>query len=183
MYRLTTREIATAALFTALLAVSSFAAVPVGSVPFTLQTYVVLLVGLVLGPRLGLLSTLSYLMLGLVAPVYSGGTSGLAALLGPTGGYLWGFLPAAVVAGTVARHRRRGLAGLSIAAAAGLLPVYLVGVPWLAFQLDLGPAAAVTAGIVPFVWIDLIKAVAAALTARTLVNLPLGLPGVSSPDR
>ena len=62
-------------------------------------------------------------------------------------------------------------------------PVYLVGVPWLAFQLDLGPAAAVTAGIVPFVWIDLIKAVAAALTARTLVNLPLGLPGVSSPDR
>lgn len=183
MYRLTTREIATAALFTALLAVSSFVAVPVGSVPFTLQTYVVLLVGLVLGPRLGLLSTLSYLMLGLVAPVYSGGTSGLAALLGPTGGYLWGFLPAAVVAGIAARHRRRGLADLSIAAAAGLLPVYLVGVPWLAFQLDLGPAAAVTAGIVPFVWIDLIKAVAAALTARTLVNLPLGLPAVSSRDR
>jgi len=122
LYRLTTREIATAALFTALLAVSSFVAVPVGSVPFTLQTYVVLLVGLVLGPRLGLLSTLSYLMLGLVAPVYSGGTSGLAALLGPTGGYLWGFLPVAVVAGTVARHRRRGLADLSIAAAAGLLP-------------------------------------------------------------
>lgn len=183
MHRLTTREIAIAALFSALLAVSSFVAVPVGSVPFTLQTYTVLLAGLVLGPRLGLLSVLSYLILGLAAPVYSGGTSGLGALLGPTGGYLWGFLPAAVVAGAIARHRHRGLAGLSIAAATGLLPVYLIGVPWLAFQLDLGPQAAAAAGIIPFVWIDLIKAMAAALTARALVNLPLGLPVVSSRDR
>ena len=83
---LTTRELATAALFTAILAASAFVAIPAGSVPFTLQVYVVLLAGMVLGPRLGVLSVLAYLVLGLVSPVYAGGASGLGALFGPTGG-------------------------------------------------------------------------------------------------
>ena len=86
MTQLTTREIAVAALFAALMAVSAFIAIPVGSVPFTLQVYVVLLTGLVLGARVGALSVLAYLILGLFAPVYAGGASGLGALFGPTGG-------------------------------------------------------------------------------------------------
>ena len=57
-----------AAVFTALTAVSAFVAIPVGSVPFTLQVYVVLLTGLVLGARIGALSVLAYLILGLVRP-------------------------------------------------------------------------------------------------------------------
>ena len=106
MPRLTTRELATAALFTAILAASAFVAIPVGSVPFTLQVYVVLLAGMVLGPRLGVLSVLAYLVLGLVAPVYAGGASGLGALFGPTGGYLFGFIGAALVSGLIAGNGR-----------------------------------------------------------------------------
>ena len=102
MSRLTTRELAVAALFTALLSVSAYIAIPIGSVPFTLQVFVVLLAGMVLGPRLGALSVVAYLVLGLVAPVYSGGTSGLGVLFGPTGGYLFGFIAAAVVTGLIA---------------------------------------------------------------------------------
>jgi biotin transport system substrate-specific component len=175
---LTTREIAVAALFTALLAVSAFVAVPVGSVPFTLQVLVVLLAGMLLGPRLGLLSVSAYLVLGLLAPVYAGGSSGLGVLAGPTGGYLWGFLLAAVVSGAVASSGEPTLPRLLLAAVAGLLPIYALGATWLALQLDLSLQAAVTAGVVPFVWIDLIKAAAAALAARALVTLPLGLPAV-----
>jgi biotin transport system substrate-specific component len=174
--RLTTRELAIAALFTALLSVSAYIAIPVGSVPFTLQVYVVLLTGLILGPRLGALSVVAYLLLGLVAPVYSGGTSGLGVLLGPTGGYLFGFIAAAIVVGLIAGEPGAGLPRLSAASFLGLVPIYVLGAAWLALQLHLTPAAAVMSGVAPFIWVDIVKAIAAAFTARALVSLPLGLP-------
>lgn len=173
---LTTRELSVAALFTALLAVSAYISIPVGSVPFTLQVFVVLLAGMVLGPRLGILAVLAYLVLGLVAPVYSGGASGLGVLFGPTGGYLIGFIPAVVVTGLVADRHSTSVTRLVTAGLAGLVPIYLLGAAWLAVQLDLGPGAALAAGVAPFVWVDVIKAFGAALTARALVSLPLGLP-------
>ena len=176
MSRLTTRELAVAALFTALLSVSAYISIPVGTVPFTLQVYVVLLAGLILGPRLGALSVVAYLLLGLVAPVYSGGTSGLGVLLGPTGGYLFGFVAAAVVVGLIAGGAVAGLPRLVTAGLVGLAPIYALGATWLALQLHLTPAVALTSGVAPFIWVDLVKAVAAAFTARALVSLPLGLP-------
>ena len=183
MSRITTRELATAALFSAILSVAAFVAIPVGTVPFTLQVYVVLLAGMVLGPRLGVLSVLAYLILGLFAPVYAGGTSGLGALFGPTGGYLFGFIGAALVAGLIAGHGERTTLRLLVAGLAGLVPVYALGTMWLAMQLHLTPGAAVLTGIAPFVWLDTLKAVAAALTARALVSLPLGLPAASRRGR
>ena len=175
MSRLTTREIAYAALFAALVAAGAFVAVPLGPVPFTLQVLFVLLAGLVLGPRIGALSVVSYLIVGLVAPVYAGGTSGAGVLFGPTGGYLWGFVAGAALAGAVA-WRRPSLARLLLGGLAGLLPIYSIGVTWLALQLQLDPAAAVATGVAPFVVGDVLKAIAAALAARSLVSLPLGLP-------
>ena len=180
---LTTRELATAALFTAILAASAFVAIPAGSVPFTLQVYVVLLAGMVLGPRLGVLSVLAYLVLGLVSPVYAGGASGLGALFGPTGGYLFGFVGAALVSGLIAGTGEQRLRRLLMAGLGGLVPIYVLGPVWLALQLDLTRGAAVLTGVVPFVWLDVLKAVAAALTARALVSLPLGLPVEPRRDR
>jgi biotin transport system substrate-specific component len=181
--RLTTRELATAALFAAILAASAFVAIPVGAVPFTLQVYVTLLAGMVLGPRLGVLSVLAYLVLGLFAPVYAGGASGLGILFGPTGGYLLGFIGAALVSGLIAGTADRRLPRLLIAGFGGLVPIYVLGPTWLALQLDLPAGAALLTGVVPFVWLDVMKAVAAALTARALVSLPLGLPVATRRDR
>ncbi len=180
MTRVTTREIAYAALFAALMAAGAYVSIPIGSVPLTLQVLVVLLAGMVLGPRLGALSVIAYLALGLIAPVYAGGTAGVGVLLGPTGGYLWGFILAAVVAGSIGSRGTPALARLTIAGLAGLLPIYLLGTLWLAAQLDLDLRAAVVAGVVPFVWFDILKAVGAGLTARAVLSLPLGLP---SPQR
>jgi biotin transport system substrate-specific component len=168
-----------AALFAALMAVSAFIAIPVGSVPFTLQVYVVLLAGLVLGARVGALSVIAYLILGLVAPVYAGGASGLGALFGPTGGYLFGFVGAAIVSGFLADAGERTLPRLLIAGFAGIVPIYILGATWLALQLDLSATAAALTGVVPFVWLDVLKAVAAALTTRALVSLPLDLPAAT----
>ena len=183
MSRLTTRELAVAALFTALLAVSAYISIPIGSVPFTLQVFVVLLAGMVLGPRLGLLSVLAYLILGLVAPVYSGGGSGLGVLFGPTGGYLIGFIPAVLLTGALAGRGGAGLVRLTLAGLAGVVPIYALGTAWLAVQLDLGLGAAIAAGVAPFLWVDVLKALAAALVARALVSLPLGLPAATTRGR
>ena len=172
----TTRELTYSALFTALIAAGAFVSIPVGSVPFTLQVLFVLLAGMVLGPRLAALSVLAYLALGLVAPVYAGGTSGLGVLFGPTGGYLWGFVLAALITGAVSARGNASLARFVGAGLLGIVPIYVLGAAWLAAQLHLGFGAAFVAGVAPFVWLDALKAVAAGLAARSLVSLPLGLP-------
>jgi biotin transport system substrate-specific component len=174
--RTTVREISYAGLFAALIAVGAFVSVPIGTVPFTLQVLFVLLAGMILGPRLGALSVVVYLVLGLIAPVYAGETSGIGTLFGPTGGFLWGFVLAAVVTGTLATRRPRGMWVLLAAGIAGLAPIYVLGTAWLALQLHVTLPAALTAGVIPFVWADALKVLAAGLVARSLVTLPLGLP-------
>ena len=176
MSRTTTRELTYAALFTALIAGGALVALPIGSVPFTLQVLFVLLAGMLLGPRLAALSTLAYLALGLVAPVYAGGTSGLGVLFGPTGGYLWGFVLAALVTGAVCGQGRTSLTRFVGAGLLGLVPIYTLGAVWLAAQLHIGMGAALVTGVAPFVWLDVLKAMAAGLAARSVVSLPLGLP-------
>jgi len=175
---ITTREITYAALFTALIAAGAFVAIPVGPVPFTLQVLFVLLAGMVLGPRLGAASVVAYLALGLLAPVYADGASGIGVLLGPTGGFLLGFLAAAVVTGAVSRRGRPTLQRFVVAGLAGLAPIYALGALWLALQLHLSAGAAIATGVAPFVLLDALKAVAAGLAARSLVSLPLGLPAL-----
>jgi biotin transport system substrate-specific component len=173
---LTTRELTYAGLFTALIAGGALVAIPIGSVPFTLQVLFVLLAGMVLGPRLAALSVAAYLALGLVAPVYAGGTSGLGVLFGPTGGYLWGFVLAALLTGAVCARGRTCLTRFMVAGLLGVLPIYALGATWLAVQLHISWSTAIATGVAPFAWLDILKAVAAGLVARSLVSLPLGLP-------
>lgn len=166
-------------MFAALTAVGSFVAFPVyGAVPFSLQVFAVLLAGLVLGARLGALSVVAYVILGLVAPVYAGGTSGLGTLFGPAGGYIWGFVAAAFVTGFVTeRTRPRGLIGFMTAAAAGLLPIYVIGAAWLSVYLHTASLSVIVwGGVLQFIPVDAAKVVLAALVARALAAAPLALP-------
>lgn len=175
MHRLTTADISRSALFTALIVVGASVTVPIGPVPFTLQVFCVLLAAMLMGPRLALLSVVAYLALGLVAPVYAGGASGLGTLVGPTGGYLTGFLAAAIITGRLAKSGPPSAPRLLASGVFGLVPIYLAGTVWLAWQLDLTWGAAVSAGVLPFVAMDVVKAMLAATVARGLVSLPLGL--------
>lgn len=146
----------------AALTASAWLSVPFYPVPLTMQTLAVLLVGGLLGPRLGVSAVAGYLSLGLLgAPVFHGGLGGLAIVAGPTGGYLLGFLPAALLMGWVAgRARGAKLRDLALLAAGALVAgaaIYAVGVPWLALFTggSLGRAAAV--GAAPFLLGDLLK--------------------------
>ncbi len=211
-----------ACVFAALVGVGAFISIPLPftPIPIGLQTLFVLLTGLVLGPLWGASAIVLYLLVGLLGlPVFAAGTGGPAHLAGPTGGYLLGFLPAAVVAGLIARpgHGRplraprpaspgatrptgadrgsarpvytrntagadgdapiNGKAGRAagrsggrmgwevVAVLAGTLVVYACGVPWLKVIADMPWVAALTAGVLPFLPGDAVKAAAAVALA------------------
>ena len=155
----TLRAVLLAILGSALLTLSAKAQVPFYPVPMTMQTLVVLLIGMALGPRLGAATVLFYLAQGAAGlPVFAGTPEkgiGLAYLLGPTGGYLAGFAVAAGVSGWIV-ERRRDLVGIVLAVAAGLAVIYALGVLWLSTLVGFGPAIAL--GVLPFLWGELFKA-------------------------
>jgi biotin transport system substrate-specific component len=136
---------------------------PFTPVPITGQTFAVLLVGAVLGFRRGAASLGLYLLMGLVGlPFFAGGASGLAYLMGPTGGYLIGFTVAASLVGLMAaRGMDRHIPTALLAFLAGEIVIYLFGVAWL--SVFLGLPHAIAAGFLPFILGDAIKLAAAGL--------------------
>jgi biotin transport system substrate-specific component len=134
---------------------------PFTPVPVTLQTLAVLLTGAALGSRRGALAVLLVLAEGAAGlPVFSGWRAGLPHLLGPTGGYLVGFVLAAFVTGALAEHGwdRRPLTALA-AMAIGNVAVYALGLPILAAFA--GSGNVLSLGLYPFVPGDLLKIAAA----------------------
>ena len=154
--------------FAAALAAASQVAIPIpGSpVPMTLQPLVVVLAGLMLGPKLGAASMLLFLAVGAAgAPVFApGGAPGVLRLVGPTGGYLIAFPFAAFVTGFFA-SRQSTLVWRWAAAMLGMLVIFLGGITQLAI-LSGGVTEALALGVTPFAALDAVKALLAALIAR-----------------
>jgi len=169
----TTVNIARAALFAALMGAFALVAVtvPFTSIPFTLQVLGVFLAGIMLGPEWGGAAMVLYLAAGAVgAPVFSGGSAGIGILLGgtPRFGYLWAFPLAAVVIGylvhgstEVRRPSSVSPARLVVAMAVGTVVIYAFGALGLMYVQDVGPEAAVLAGVVPFIPAEILKLLAA----------------------
>ena len=156
-------------LFAALTALTARIAIPLPftPVPITLQVLAVLLSGLVLGARSGAASQIAYLVAILAGlPLTASGIGGPAAFLGPTGGYLLAFAPAAFVAG-LAVETRSPVIRLLVNSLAGVLVIYLGGTAWLAVWLGGNVSRAWQLGVAPFVLVDLVKAIVAAALARS----------------
>ena len=145
-----------------LLAVSAQFKIPLYPVPVTGQTLVVLLIGMTYGPRLGGITVAAYLFEGALGlPVFAGGAAGVAVLMGPTAGYLFGFLLAAIAMGYLAeRGMGRTVVSTIAAMVIGNCVIYLCGALWLANFI--GFAQAIAAGVLPFLYGDALKLVVAA---------------------
>lgn len=160
------------ALFAALTALTARVTIPLPftPVPVTLQVLAVLLAGLTLGAREGAASQLAYLTaIAVGLPLSAKGLGGPAAFLGPTGGYLVAFVPAAYVVGALARPGWRTWAAML----AGVAVIYLGGASWLAIWLGGDWGKAWTMGVAPFIAVDLAKALVVAMVvdgARRLVG-------------
>ena len=132
---------------------------PFTPVPITGQTFAVVLVGASFGAWRGFASLLLYLLVGVAgAPVYADQTSGWETFMGPTGGYLIGFVVAAAVTGWLAERRWDRQFRSSVAAMlTGNVLIYVCGIPWLAAELDTGLEETLELGLYPFVVGDLLK--------------------------
>jgi biotin transport system substrate-specific component len=153
---------------TALTAAAAQISIPMWPVPITGQTFAVLLVGTSLGAMRGALSMVLYMALGAFGlPIFTAGKSGLAYIAGPTGGYLIGFVLAAIVVGWLAQRQwDRKVVGAFVSFLVGSVVIYSVGLPWLSVALgQLGRpndlAATLQAGLYPFIPGDILKAAAA----------------------
>lgn len=167
-----TREMVAAALVTALLAASAWITIPLGAVPVTLQVFFVVLAALLLSPAWAAASVAAYLVLGAAGlPVFAGAQGGFGVIAGPTGGYLIGFVVGAF-AGSALRvsltSRVRPVVADGIVAAVVIGCTYAIGAVQLMFVLDLTPAKAIVAGVVPFIGPDAIKAAVAVAAAGTV---------------
>ena len=182
-----TRSIAFVALTIALLGVSAWVSIPIGPVMLTLQMFAVMFAIMVLTPKQCMASIAGYLALGAIGlPMFSGMRGGIGMLMGPTGGYLWGFLLAAVVALLVREGLRRAIGekGVSgpmaivvdmVACLAFIIVTYVCGCFQYAAVVGVDLAAAFMVTIAPFAVPDLLKAVAAVLCARAVLRaLPSG---------
>ena len=147
--------------------------IPFTTIPFTMQPMVVLMAGLVLGPRLGMMSQMLYLAAGIAGlPVFAASLTlplGAARVLGPSGGYLMSYPLAAFVTGWLATRGfdRRYLTSIA-AMLVGLTIIYAIGIAWLALfaraagqSSPVGVHAALVSGFYPFVALDLVKVLAA----------------------
>lgn len=138
---------------------------PFSPVPITGQTFAVLLVGTLLGSRRGALAMLVYLGEGLLGlPVFAGGKGGPAVFMGPTAGYLWGFVAAAFLVGSLAeRGWDRRIWSAAAAMFLGNGVIYLFGLPWLSRFVPGSLSQVLTLGLYPFIPGDILKLVLAAL--------------------
>lgn len=171
-----TRMMVLSGMFTALTAIGAFIRIPLPVIPIVLQVFFVLMAGMILGPKWGMVSQLTYVVIGLIGiPIFTAG-GGFNYVLQPTFGYLIGFIPAAFVVGLLAkRQKKKSFWSLFLAALAGIFVYSLIGVPYLAmiYHLVLGKTnaawLAISTGFLITLPGDILKAAAAALLSSKLL--------------
>jgi biotin transport system substrate-specific component len=158
-----------ASLLAALTAASALIIIPIGEVPVVLYNFFILMMGLLLGSRWGAASIAVYLLAGgLGLPVFAGGKGGIAILLGPTGGYLIGFLPAVFIIGFISEKFKQRFSYDIIAMLCGTVVIYAFGVIQLKIVLGKTWMVTMALGVFPFIIFDIVKVVAAAVTAKAV---------------
>lgn len=177
--KIKTRDLVYMALFTALITVGAYIQIPVPYVPFTLQTLFTAMAGLLLGPWLGAGSALLYLVLGLIGlPVFSGGAGGIGYAIHPTFGFIIGFVVGTFLTGYLTRKSTElTFKKLFLNSLFGYLIIYLFGLVYFYIIANYITANPITLWplllhcFIVFIPGDLVKCVAAGLTAKRVIPL------------
>ena len=169
------KKIVFTALFAALIAVCGFISIPIPGtpIPIVLQNMLTVLTGLMLGPVWGTAATVLFLVAGALGlPIFAGGTGGIAKLMGPTGGFLYGYALATLIAGIIAQRpvygKKTPLLRLILATVCGFLIMYIPGVIHFMRVMDKTFAQTMTLCVIPYIPGDLVKMVLAILLAAKL---------------
>ena len=138
--------------------------IPFSPVPITGQTFGILFLGAALGSRIGTFSVIMYIFEGLIGlPVFAGGTMGLLYLLGPTGGYLIGFIPAVYIIGYFSEQgSKNSFTFTFLTMVSGTIIIFIFGISWLTVTAGLGTAISI--GLYPYIPGAIIKIILATIT-------------------
>ena len=173
--KLTTLDITQIGMFTALTAIGAFITIPVGPVPITLQSFFVLLSGIILGSRKAMLAQIAYVLLGLFGlPIFSGFSGGLQHMLKPSFGFLIGIIAAAYVVGKFTEKEKVSMRSLILAVFAGTLVLYAIGLPYMYYILNImlvknfSIMQILNMGMLMFIPGDTLKAVIAVFIGKKL---------------
>ena len=168
------------ALVAAILCIIGPLVIPIGMVPMSLTNMVIYLTIILLDKKSASISVAIYLLIGFVGlPVFAGFTGGVGKLVGPTGGYLIGYLALSWIAGTILectdrkyvwakKQKRIKNFRLMIAFVAGTISLYFVGTIWLMMQSKINLISALSIGVVPFVVFDCLKMMAAVILGNAI---------------
>ena len=157
------------ALMAAIICVLSPWSIPIGPVPITLGLAAVLLAVYLLGTLKGTAATCIYLLIGLVGlPVFSGFSGGASKLAGPTGGYLIGYIPMALIAGFFIHRFYKNVILQYLGMALSLAVLYIFGTAWLCLSASMTVSAACAMAVWPFIPFDLIKLAVVIALGRVL---------------
>lgn len=169
-----TLEMTRLALLIAMNCISAYLIIPLpfSQSPIALQTLIVNLVAFLLTPKQAFITMFAYILIGLIGiPVFTGGTAGPAKIFGPTGGYIWGFLIAAVLIawlkGKTYNFKRFALVGIII----GIPVIYLCGAIQLKLLTGMNWQAVILTGVLPFIPLDIVKCLVAVVIARPLYKI------------
>ena len=147
----------------AIIAVLAQIIIPLPLIPITGQTLAIGLVVTILGLKHGTYAVLLYILLGAIGlPVFQSFTGGLGILFGPTGGYIIGFIPTALVIGFYLKKTRLTFTHALVANILGMLVTLAFGAVWLKYLAELSWTGALLSGVIPFLIVGVIKAILAA---------------------
>lgn len=172
--KLSTRDITQIGMFTALTAVGAFISIPVGPVPITLQSFFVLLSGIILGSKKAMYSQIAYILLGLIGlPIFAGFTGGLQSIIKPSFGFLIGYIFMAYCVGKITK-KNHNPKSISMAVFAGTVVLYAIGLPYMYYILNIMLAKNLTVmqiftmGMFMFIPGDTLKAIIAVLVGKKI---------------
>lgn len=176
--KISTKELVLVSLFTALTAVGAFLSIPLGNVPITLQSMFTILAGLLLGPKLGSISQLVYVLLGLSGVrIFAEFSGGPQTILKPSFGFLIGFIFAAFIVGKIGHGGKdTSFKRIFLAALAGTFTIYLFGLPYMYIILNnvmgksISFSMALKTGCLIFLPGDMLKAILSSLVASKVIK-------------
>ena len=171
--KISTYQLAITALFSAIMCILGPLSIPIGPIPVSFTNFAVMLAVYVLGTKLGTISLCVYILLGAVGlPVFSGATGGIGKLLGPTGGFIIGFIPFAIIAGIwftkFAGNDIKGKIIQGVGMFMGTVVLYGFGVVWFMISLSATFEKAMTACVLPFIIPDIIKIIVAIILGNAI---------------
>ncbi len=166
------RMTAYSALFTALIIIGGYISIPIpiSPIPIVLADFFVMMAGLFMGYKWGAGSVMLYVFLGFVGlPIFAGGKAGLSVIVGPTGGFVLGYLLMAFIIGFISTRGKASFVKNLAALIIGNISLYTVGILGLKISMDLSIGKAIAVGLFPFIIGIVIKVSALLLLAQILL--------------